>query len=295
MDNTTILNYLSHCQVYKRLSPHTIRAYKNDLKQFLNSGYENVKDYINLLNANSYKTSTLKRKIACLKAFYKYLSEEEYIEVNPFIQLRFQFQKEKSLPKIIPVYILKEVHAHLQNSLSKAKTPYQREKRQRNFLMVSLLLSTGIRVSELCHIELSQIDLNNRTIHILGKGKKERIIYLGDESTYLLLNDYIAQYCSNLEGYLFRGKGGDKALAEQSVRLVLNKVSQQLNLNSSLTPHMFRHSFATMLLDRDVDIRYIQHILGHSSITVTQIYTHVSQQKQREILSINNPLTSIIN
>ncbi|QGG98475.1 integrase [Streptococcus dysgalactiae subsp. dysgalactiae] len=295
MDNMTILNYLSYCQVYKRLSPHTIRAYKNDLKQFQRSEYDDVKDYINFLNVSTYKTSTLRRKIACLKAFYKYLSDGELIEANPFHQLRFQFQKEKTLPKIIPVHILKEVHTCVQNSLNQAKTLYQREKRHRNFLIISLLLSTGIRVSELCHIELSQIDLNNRTISILGKGKKERIIYLGDDSTYHLLNEYISQWCPNPTGYLFLGKDKEKPLTEQSVRLVLNKVAPQLNLNSPLTPHMFRHSFATMLLDRDVDIRYIQHILGHSSITVTQIYTHVSQQKQREILSINNPLTSIIN
>lgn len=293
MNKTTILNYLSYCQSHKRLSAHTIRAYKNDLFQFLNSGYEDVKEYINVLNKTTKRTSTLKRKIASLKAFYKYLQEESIISLNPFSQLRFHFRKEKTLPKIIPINDLEMIYCYLQDNFKVADTEYQKEKRHRNFLIISLLLSTGIRVSELCHISLEQFDADNRTIHILGKGKKERIIYLGDDSTYQLLTSYVNNYRSNKKGYLFLGKDNKRPLTEQSIRLILNNITKVLNLEKQLTPHMFRHSFATMLLDNNVDTRHIQHILGHSSIAITQIYTHVSQVKQQTILTENNPINLV--
>ena len=127
----------------------------------------------------------------------------------------------------------------------------------------------------------------------MGKGKKERILFLGDQITFSLLETYINNYCFQPSNYLFSGKYSFNPLSEQSVRLILNTLVKQHNLTTPITPHMFRHSFATMLLDSDVDIRYIQQILGHSSISVTQIYTHVSQSKQKEILTLCNPIASI--
>lgn len=122
---------------------------------------------------------------------------------------------------------------------------------------------------------------------------EERILFLGDQTTFSLLKTYINKYCFQPNDYLFTGKNPLKALSEQSVRLILKKLVKKNNLSITITPHMFRHSFATMLLDKDVDIRYIQQILGHSSISVTQIYTHVSQSKQKEILTLCNPISSI--
>ena len=127
----------------------------------------------------------------------------------------------------------------------------------------------------------------------MGKGKKERILFLGDQITFSLLETYINNHCFDPSDYLFPGKYSLKPLSEQSVRLLLNNLVEQHNLTTPITPHMFRHSFATMLLDSDVDIRYIQQILGHSSISVTQIYTHVSQSKQKEILTLCNPIALI--
>ena len=284
MDYKLISTYLDYCKTHKRLSSHTIRAYKNDLMQFYNSDYDNVESYIEQLTRSNIKTNTLRRKIACMKVFYNYLK---------YNQLRFQFRTEKVLPKTIPYDILKSIFIYLEQKVSLSKTDYQKQHAERNLLIISLLLSTGIRISELCHIHLKDINLSNKTLHIIGKGKKERILFLGDQKTFNLLETYINKTRNESNDFLFPGKHSLKPLSEQSVRLVIKRIVEQNNFSRTITPHMFRHSFATMLLDSDVDIRYIQQILGHSSISITQIYTHVSHSKQKEILSSFNPVSVI--
>ena len=293
MDYKLISTYLDYCKTHKRLSSHTIRAYKNDLMQFYNSDYDNVESYIEQLTRSNIKTNTLRRKIACMKVFYNYLKYQNIIEENPFNQLRFQFRTEKILPKTIPYNILKNIFLYLEQRVVISKTDYQKQKAERNLLIISILLSTGIRISELCHIHLKDINLSNKTLHIIGKGKKERILFLGDQKTFNLLETYINKTRNESNDFLFPGKHSPKPLSEQSVRLILKRIVEQNSLSKTITPHMFRHSFATMLLDNDVDIRYIQQILGHSSISVTQIYTHVSHSKQKEILSSFNPISAI--
>ena len=293
MDYKLISTYLDYCKTHKRLSSHTIRAYKNDLMQFYNSDYDNVESYIEHLTQSNIKTNTLRRKIACMKVFYNYLKYQNIIEENPFNQLRFQFRTEKVLPKTIPHDILKSIFIYLEQKVIVSKTDYQKQHAERNLLIISLLLSTGIRISELCHIHLKDINLSNKTLHIIGKGKKERILFLGDQTTFNLLETYINKTRNESNDFLFPGKHSPKPLSEQSVRLILKRIVEQNSLSKTITPHMFRHSFATMLLDNDVDIRYIQQILGHSSISITQIYTHVSHSKQKEILSSFNPVSAI--
>ena len=293
MNETIISSFLSFCETHKRLSPHTLRAYKNDLLQFYNSDYERVESYIEYLTKSDIRSNTLRRKIASLKVFYNYLRNENIIDENPLSQMRFQFRKEKILPKTIPIEVLRSIYSYLEQKVLESKTEYQIKKNKRNLLIISLLLSTGIRISELCHIKLDHIHLSNSTLHIIGKGKKERIIFLGDLKTVNLLEEYVRKYCNQKIEYLFIGKDAVKELSEQSVRLLLKKVVEANDISITITPHMFRHSFATMLLDKNVDIRYIQQMLGHSSISVTQIYTHVSQSKQKEILSSCNPISVI--
>ena len=293
MDYKLISTYLDYCKTHKRLSSHTIRAYKNDLMQFYNSDYDNVESYIEQLTQSNIKTNTLRRKIACMKVFYNYLKYQNIIEENPFNQLRFQFRTEKVLPKTISYDILKSIFLYLEQRVVLSKTDYQKQHAERNLLIISLLLSTGIRISELCHIHLKDINLSNKTLRIIGKGKKERILFLGDQTTFNLLETYINKNGKESNDFLFPGKHSPKPLSEQSVRLILKRIVEQNSLSKTITPHMFRHSFATMLLDNDVDIRYIQQILGHSSISVTQIYTHVSHSKQKEILSSFNPMSVI--
>ena len=214
---------------------------------------------------------------------------------NGFVhnRLLMSIRTEKVLPKTIPYDILKSIFIYLEQKVDLSKTDYQKQKAERNLLIISLLLSTGIRISELCHIHLKDINLSNKTLHIIGKGKKERILFLGDQTTFNLLETYINKTRNESNDFLFPGKHSLKPLSDQSVRLVIKRIVEQNNFSRTITPHMFRHSFATMLLDKNVDIRYIQQILGHSSISITQIYTHVSHSKQKEILRSFNPVSVI--
>lgn len=212
------------------------------------------------------------------------MGNQKVISENPFYKLRFHFRDEKKLPKIIPPSDLKAIYNYLYEQNIKSKTPYQKEKSHRNLLILSLLISTGVRISELCHITLENINTHSREITILGKGKKERILYIGSDETHSLLIDYINTYRVKTNKFLFLGYNNKDSLTEQSGRLLLKSINKKLGIERNITPHMFRHTFATMLLDSGVDIRYIQQILGHSSIAVTQIYTYVSQIKQQEIL-----------
>lgn len=285
--------YLNHCQYYKRLSKHTLRAYRSDLKQFFNSDFSDVTDYLNDLILRTKKTSTLKRKIASLKSFYRYLEERNLCPENHLIRTKYQFQSEKRLPKTIPTHELKRLYHYLEHQMTQAKTNYAKKKACRNLLICLLLLATGLRISELCQLKREQLNLNSRTIQVLGKGNKERLLYIGHERTFQLLLDYLASDSPHQTDYLFPGKNHDEYLREQTIRLLLKTISKKLKFSKIITPHMFRHSFATMLLDDNVDIRYIQQLLGHSSIAVTQIYTHVSSTKQQEILVQHNPLNAI--
>lgn len=282
--------YLDTCKHQLKLSKHTLRSYNSDLRQYTASELA-IKPYVEYLFKKYKKTSTIKRKIACLKSYYKYLETEKTISTNPFKDMNLRYGKEIVLPKTISKNTLKQLHEYFFKEYKKSNTTYKKEKSHRNLLIFELLLSTGIRVSELCHITLKNIDMSNKTILILGKGKKERTIYLGSSQTCSLLNNYIRNYRNKNDVYLFAGNDNKKCLSEQSVRLLLNTATKNLTQSGTInvTPHMFRHTFATTLLDEDVDIRNIQVILGHSSILITQIYTHVSNNKQKQILSNHNP------
>ena len=159
---------------------------------------------------------------------------------------------------------------------------------------MELLFSTGIRVSELCHVRDTELNLKDCYVRIYGKGAKERILQIGNPDVLHILHVYRSLFHEEItnSGFFFINRLGHP-LSEQSVRLLLLHYEKTLNLPQHITPHMFRHTFATQLLEEDVDIRYIQHILGHSSITTTQIYTHISSNKQKEILCQKNPRNAL--
>ena len=159
-----------------------------------------------------------------------------------------------------------------------AKTNFQTIISIRNIAIIGLLFSTGIRISELCNIKVADINFNEKTLKIFGKGSKERILYIGNET--------VVDFCKKYKQLNRFGK----QISDQSVRIFLKNIESELKLTEHITPHMFRHTFATTLLEKDVDIRYIQSILGHSSISTTQIYTHVTYFKQIEILTEKNPI-----
>ena len=284
-------NYFEDCKFRKRLNNKTIKAYKIDLNQFfetvnnLDDEVKEINEYIFFLNKKYSKHKTVKRKLASVKAFYSYLEYEEIIEYSPFNKVRTKIKEPHVLQKTIQKENIEKIIQYLFDRVSSAKTDFQTIISIRNIAIIGLLFSTGIRISELCNIKVADINFNEKTLKIFGKGSKERILYIGNETVvdfckkYKQLNEYVSE-----NDYFFLNRFG-KQISDQSVRIFLKNIESELKLTEHITPHMFRHTFATTLLEKDVDIRYIQSILGHSSISTTQIYTHVTYFKQIEILT----------
>lgn len=294
--------YVDDCEYRKRLNLKTIRAYKTDLKQFFDYvekeylDQKKINDYIHYLNQNYVKYKTVKRKIASVKGFYSYLEYNELIDKNPFRKIRTKIQEPNLLPKTIDSEILGKIFEYLYNQIDEARSEYKKINAIRNAAIIELLFCTGLRISELCHIKNSDINLYNGSLKVFGKGSKERLIYIGNENVIDILKRYseiISDKSENIEWFFINKAGG--RLSDQSIRKMLTRIELKLDLPNHITPHMFRHTFATILLDKDVDIRYIQKFLGHSSISVTQIYTHISNIKQKEILTNKNPRNDYLN
>lgn len=286
-------NYLAVCSDSKGLSALTIKAYKIDLKQFCL--YMKRRDcfdknelstYINSLHQH-YKPKTAKRKIACLKAFYRYMEIEDIIEINPFHKITLKYKEPITLPKTIPIATVKDILRYSYFRLNSAQTGYQYKSALRNVIIIELLFSTGMRVSEVSNLKRKSLELQSNTIYISGKGSKERIMCIANDKVSRLLKEYI-EICGSDNGCVFVNKLGN-IFSEQSIRSMINDYAKATGAGLHITPHMFRHTFATALMDENVNIRYIQQLLGHSSITTTQIYTHISTNKIRHILEENHP------
>lgn len=293
-----VQRFLNHCKVRKALNSKTIKAYKIDLRQFAEfSNNTFSKDiiccYIDMLH-EKFKPKTIKRKIASVKAFTHYLLIQEVIEINPFNKIDVSFQEPTILPKTIPLNVINNLLTCAYNSFSQAETDYQKRCTTRDIAILEILFATGAKVSEICNLTPSSVDLTNHTIKIFGKGSKERMIQIENDDVLKALQTYYDLFQEDIKscGFFFVNKLHHR-LSEQSVREIIRKYTAMTGYNIHITPHMFRHSFATLLLEEDVDIRYIQKLLGHSSITTTQIYTYVAMSKQKEILSAKHPRNKI--
>ena len=289
--------YFEDCEKGRGLSSHSLKAYKTDLRLFKEKmgGFENeidkesLKEFIRFLH-NTYKPKSAKRKLASVKAFFRYLVFEDIIESNPFEKIRVDYREPKTLPKTIDKRTISTIYKLIERDFENSKTDYQRTLNLRNLLVINILISTGIRVSELCSIKLENINLRNRTILIEGKGKKERMLHISSTDTVQLITNYLK--CVDKDEFLFQSMKGE-VLDANSIRHLLKKYSKEARLSKNLTPHQFRHTFATMLLEQDVDIRIIQKILGHSSINTTAIYADVAQSKIRQVMTKKNPIIRI--
>ena len=290
--------YLEYCKFQKRLDEKTIKAYRIDLKQFT-SFYNNtdihtlsvadIESFIGYLHQN-FKPKTVKRKLASLKVFFHYLEYKDIIEINPFNRIKTKFREPLLLPKTIPLHIVENLLSTMYKDYSLAQTVYRKKRALLDIAVSETLFSTGMRISELCNLRSSDVDMHDAVIRIYGKGAKERIIQIGNEDVMGLLKDYVDKYSSEIQdsGYFFTNPNATP-LSDQAVRRMIKKYCSLAAIELHITPHMFRHTFATSLLEADVDIRYIQEMLGHSSITVTEIYTHVALSKQKDILSTKHP------
>ncbi len=292
-----ISEYIEYCEYRKRLDSKTLKAYKIDLKQFeifctnLSDCFAKsvVDDFITNLH-KQYKPKTVKRKIASLKAFFHHMEYKELLNENPFAKLDIRFREAKLLPKTIPFHSIQTFLSTLYAQKELAESEYQLRCCIRDIAVIELLFATGMRISELCSLKPSDIDFESSNILIYGKGAKERIIQLGNQEVIAALVLYQETFKKDIEfcGYFFVNRLQHK-LSEQSVRFMINHYAELAGISQHITPHMFRHSFATLLLEQDVDIRYIQRMLGHSSISTTEIYTHVSSTKQKDILVHKHP------
>lgn len=298
-----IKDFKFHCEFEKNLSKKTLQAYEIDLSQFQQyQDYKSldidefdkhkVKDYIHHLYEQGLKAKTIKRKVAVIKAFFTYLEFDEVILVSPFRKMKIQIKEPKLLPKTIElkeiIKILKFLYKKKEAFLN--KDIYSYKALVRDLSIVETLFSTGMRVSELCNIKQSNINLQAGIIKIKGKGDKERVIQICDSEVKKILKEYSELFNDQIKHTkCFFINRFDNQISEQSVRLMIKKYQKMVGIDKHLTPHMFRHSFATLLLEEGVDVRYIQHMLGHSSISTTQIYTKVNMKQQKKILNTKHP------
>lgn len=299
--------FLFHCRYEKGLNGKTLKAYETDLKQFevlmtslhAEKSFElisadELKMYIRDLS--QFKPKTVKRKVASLKAMINFLEMEEDDFINPLRKLRIKIKIPMILPAVMDRQEIISILTFLyrQKRTFRQKTGYRYEELLRQIAVVELLFGTGIRVSELCTLQYGCVNLEEGFIKVYGKGSKERMIQICQNEILEALSFYqnYSHHNKQRDDFFFTNRLGN-VLSPQSVRTMIKKLASNSGLTKSVTPHTFRHTFATLLLEEGVDIKYIQTILGHSSLATTQIYTHVSSAKQKVILRDFHPRKSM--
>ncbi len=290
-DNKIIDSYLDYLKYNKNYSDKTILNYKLDLEDYFKLlkvegitykevTYEILMNLFKHYDDKKLSNKSVSRHIIAIRGFYKYLVLENVIEDNPFNMVSLP-KKEKKLPRYLTYNDLLEIFHGLE-----LKTPYD----IRDRLILELLYATGVRVSELTNIKISDIDFANQSIRILGKGRKERIVYYNDVVKDLL-SKYLKVYQElNKKGedYLILNFQGDK-LTTAGISYIINQVIKKISFQKHVTPHMLRHSFATHLLNNGCDLLTVQELLGHSSISTTGIYTHVTLDQVKEVYKNCHP------
>ena len=268
--------YLKYLLIEKKYSDNTIKSYRSDLMELYNFYNEkditklDKKDILKFIDKNSNKnTKTLSHFITSFRSFYKYLETENIVKENP-IQNIVQPKISKTLPKILSV---KDVDKILDIEL-KTKQDF------RNKAMLELMYSTGVRITELINIKIHDININNCTLKVMGKGSKERIIPIGDYAlnyVNLYINNYRSLFIKKNTDYLFLNNRGT-ILSRQAFFKVVKNIAKAKNIKVDFSPHTLRHSFATHMLENGADLRTIQELLGHSDVSTTQIYTNISNK-----------------
>ena len=291
-----ITPYLDHLKYEKKYSSHTVLNYQEDLieyffyidKEHINYKdirYEDIRFYLMYLKEEKENNnSTIDRKLSTLRGYYKYLANSNETDTNPF-SLVSGPKKEKKLPRYFEYNELEE----LLNVPDLRKPLGQRDR-----LILEMLYATGCRVSELVNMKVSDINTSMKNIIILGKGNKERIVEYGEyceEALNMYLNDGYYRLNVHNNPYLFLNNDGDQ-LTDRGVRYILDKLIEKTSIDKKISPHMIRHSFATHLLNRGMNLLSVQKLLGHSSIKATQVYTHVSTDRLKEVYRNTFPRAS---
>lgn len=276
--NILINDFINEIQK-KNYSNNTLTSYINDLYYFRlfikkdldDIKEEDIRDYLEYLNLQKEKSTSIRRKISSLKSFYKFLYKNNYIDKNDYPLYKISYPKvDKRLPKFVYYNDLLDIIRESTNDKDGV----------RDRLIIEMLYATGLRVSELVNIKINDIDFNNRRIVVCGKGNKERIVYYGEYAEDVL-KEYLLTH-KNAEGYLFINNRGGK-LTERGVRYIIDNIMKRLSIKTHVTPHVLRHTFATDMLNNGCDIKVVQELLGHSSLKATEIYTHVTNEHLKKV------------
>lgn len=274
------INEFYNFMLSKNYSEHTVLSYINDLyflycfvkKDLKLVTEEDIRDYLEFLNLKKEQVSSIRRKISTFKSFYKFLYKNEIIDKKDYPLMKIAYPKqEKRLPKFIYYNDLLEII----EEASKNKDGI------RDKLIIEMLYATGMRVSELVNVKLNDIDFNNRRIIVCGKGNKERIVYYG-EYAQNVLKEYLDTHQISDEKYIFVNSKGER-LTDRGVRYIIDNIMKKLSVKTHVTPHVLRHTFATDMLNNGCDIKIVQELLGHSTLKTTEVYTHVTNDRLKEV------------
>lgn len=280
MKEVQVDKFLFFLKVELNYSELTIKSYQLDLTDFF--GYieskkinyltitnHDVRGYLKYLDSCNLKNSTISRRISTLRTFYNYLVDENIVENNVFHNV-----KNPKLEKKLPNYLNYNEMEELLESIDISTTEGLKKR-----LLIEMFYSTGCRVSEMINVKISDIDFTNKTIRIMGKGSKERIVYFGDYAS-----KYLDNYLSKVkcDKYLFTNKKGEK-LTINEVEQIVKDIMKHISIKTHVTPHTLRHTFATHLLNNGADIKTVQELLGHANLSTTGIYTHVSSDRLKDI------------
>lgn len=273
-------NFLYFLKKELNYSDYTIKNYQLDLTDFfkyvsksnidfLNIKNTHVRGYLKYLDTRNLKNTTISRRISALRTFYNYLLEKGLVKSNIFLNVKNP-KLEKKLPNYLNYTEIEELLASIDT-----KTDEGLERR----LLIEMFYSTGCRVGEMVNVKISDIDFSSKTIKVMGKGSKERIVYYGDYAS-----KYLEDYLKNKDkkGYLFTNKRGEKLTIEE-VEYIVRDIMKHISIKTHVTPHTLRHTFATHLLNNGADIRTVQELLGHANLSTTGIYTHVSSDRLKDV------------
>jgi len=292
MENVKItLNlFAEYLQIEKNYSEYTIVCYKRDIEEFFDFmerevikrvnevTYSDVRLFLTELHTKNYSSRSIARKVSSLRSFYKFLVREKIVSENPF-SLTTLPKKEQKIPKFL--YPQELECLFLVNDLDTAIG-------QRNQALIELLYATGIRVSECCQIQLAHIDFTLSTILVHGKGNKQRYVPFGSYASEALQRyirdgrEELLKRAKNTSKYLFLNFRGNP-LTPRGVRNILDDMVEKAALTQKISPHVLRHTFATHMLNEGADMRVVQELLGHSHLSSTQVYTHVTKDRLRQI------------
>jgi integrase/recombinase XerD len=293
--------FLNHCEFERNFSHHTVKAYRLDLSQFRRFAVRQskadavaqidralIREYTRTLH--HYKPRTQRRKLATLKSLFGFLEREGVLESNPARNLRLDIRLGRLLPRTVSLSTLqaffRELYANRDRRIGQARCS---ARAVRDIALFELMFSSGMRVSEISNLRIATVDLERGAVLVRGKGNKERLIPICDDQVRSALVAHVAAQgpSQNANGFFFTNRFG-RRLSEQSIRLALKRHAGAAGLEN-ITPHVFRHTVATMLLEQGVDLRFIQTFLGHSSIVTTTIYAHVNDKSQRDVLTLRHP------